>query len=86
MPESSPFYDSWHKRVSGFIDGDISRVQSETLFEPAPPNSGMYNATATDVRVLATRPMVWMGFPREVLIAERSNWPRPAAGGKRSAE
>ena len=38
--------------------------------EPPPPGSGFYNASVTDVRVLGTREMVWIGFPRELLMGD----------------
>jgi hypothetical protein len=71
LPESSPFYASWHKTVSDMIDSEAASALA-SQDEPPPPNSGFYNASVTDVRVLGTRAMVWMGFPRELLMGDRA--------------
>jgi hypothetical protein len=70
LPESSPFYASWHQAVSDMIDSEAASGLLNAL-EPPPPNAGFYNASRTDVRVLGTRAMVWMGFPRELLMDDR---------------
>jgi hypothetical protein len=69
LPESSPFYASWHDMASSVVGfGEIG----------IPPGSGVYNASITDVTVVASRMLVWMGFPRHLLIADH-------AGGRREA-
>lgn len=70
LPESSPFYDAWHQKISDMI---TNKAQSALLnaLDPPPPGSDFYNASVTDVNVAVTRPLVWMGFPRELVVAER---------------
>jgi hypothetical protein len=77
LPESSPFYADWHVQVSALIDSKASEALGN-VWEPPPPGSGFYNASVTDVRVVATRNLVWMGFPRELFVVDH-------AGGRREA-
>jgi hypothetical protein len=74
LPDSSPFYASWHDEVSELLDTAVAFAS----VDPSPPGSGFYNATVTEVNVGGTRALVWMGFPRELLIADHP-------GGKRDA-
>jgi hypothetical protein len=84
LPESSPFYASWHQKVSDLINRLVESALSETSeLEPAPPNSGFYNASQTEVRELGSRGMLWMGFPRELLNVEKSV--AFGSGGRREA-
>ena len=62
MPEASPFYDDWHRRISELLHGAAGSAIAESFDTPA-PDSGFYTASVTDVRVVATRPLVWMEFP-----------------------
>jgi hypothetical protein len=69
LPESSPFYAAWHQIASSVIaQGEIG----------IPPGSGVYNASLTEVKVVGTRVLVWMGFPRQLLLADHP-------GGRREA-
>jgi hypothetical protein len=69
LPDSSPFYASWHKVVDDLIGlGEIGTA----------PGSGFYNASLTEVNVVGSRVLVWMGFPRKLFIADHP-------GGRREA-
>jgi hypothetical protein len=74
LPDTSPFYAEWHNTVSGIID---SGVMTATL-DPTPPGSGFYNASVTEVNAVGSRALVWLGFPRPLLIAD-------LPGGRREA-
>lgn len=74
LPDSSRFYADWHKEVSGLLDSNASAPPGDV----APPGSGFYNASLTEVNVVGTRALVWMGFPRPLLIADHP-------GGRREA-
>jgi hypothetical protein len=77
FPESSPFYAGWHADVSERINSTASFALLNAL-EPPPPDTSLYDASQTEVNVVGTRALVWMGFPRELLTA---NDP----GGRRDA-
>jgi hypothetical protein len=58
LPAGSPFYVNWHD----FLRGQIAR---------STPGSGggeFYDASEVDVTVLAERNLVWMGFPRRLMV------------------
>ena len=59
MPAGSVFYDNW----SRFIADQIA---------PSTPGSGggeFYDPTETNVNIIAEHTLVWMGFPRALLVA-----------------
>jgi hypothetical protein len=80
LPDSSPFYDAWHQKVSDLID-EQAEVALAIAFEPPPPGSGFYNPSRTEVNVVGARALVWMGFPRD-LLNEGINRDRRAAFSK----
>jgi hypothetical protein len=64
-PAGSSFYDQWH----AFVNGEIG---------PGTPGTGgvgeFYNPTTKDVDLVGERALVWMGFPRRVMVQqERDN-------------
>jgi hypothetical protein len=64
LPAGSPFYDNWHTFIA---DG---------LGPATTPGSGggeFYNPSLVDVDVLAERSLVWMGFPRQLIVANRDD-------------
>jgi len=75
VPESSPFYDAWHADLSFRLD---LIEQGAEVEEGSAPGSGFFNASQTEVNVVGTRALVWMGFPRDLLTADHP-------GGRREA-
>jgi hypothetical protein len=71
LPAESPFYSAWHDTIGLMLD------VAATSVGPV-PGSGIYNASLTEVNVSGPRALVWMGFPRELLIADHP-------GGRRDA-
>ena len=59
MPVGSPFYDNWNR----FIE---SRLNASTS---GSGGGEFYDATETNVDVIAEHTLVWMGFPRALLVA-----------------
>lgn len=68
-PAGSPFYDAWHSTVDGMI-GD-GRAGSGGVGE-------FYNPTRKDVDAVGERALVWMGFPRRVMVFEHRDDRREA--------
>jgi len=68
-PSGSPFYDAWHNTVDGLI-GD-GRVGSGGVGE-------LYNPTRKDVDGVGEQLLVWMGFPRRVMVFEHRDDRREA--------
>ena len=63
-PPGSPFYAAWHDAVTGLIRGG----------QPGAGGVGeFYDPTLKDVDVVAERQLVWMGFPRRILMAHRDD-------------
>jgi hypothetical protein len=65
LPAGSPFYQNWHDFL-------------EALLTDTTPGAGgatgeFYDASKVDVNVLAERSLVWMAFPREVLVKHRDD-------------
>ena len=58
VPAGSPFYTQWSNYVSGLVGPTL----------PGDNGGAWYNATTTDVTVAGERGLVWMGFPRDVLL------------------
>ena len=64
LPAGSPFYDDWHNFLA-------SRLNTTTATGTA--TGEFYDASEVDVNVLAERSLVWMAFPRQVLVAHRDD-------------
>lgn len=63
MPVGSPFYDNWHNFIA-------LRIAASTIGT----NGGeFYDATQTDVNILGEHTLVWMAFPRRVLMPRRDD-------------
>lgn len=58
-PAGSLFYDEWHRRIDRMIAG--GRLGPGGVGE-------FYNPTRKDVDLVGERPLVWMGFPRRVMV------------------
>lgn len=56
-PAGSGFYDAWHTYLETSMGDDV-----------AVGGGGFYDASKTNVTRLADHHLVWMGFPRDVLI------------------
>lgn len=63
LPAGSPFYDKW----DDFIDEELARSTLGTNF------GEFYDASEIDVNILGMHAMVWMAFPRDVLMPNRDN-------------
>jgi hypothetical protein len=64
LPAGSPFYDAW----SDFLEnGLITTAGTGTA------TGEFYDASEVDVNVLAERALVWMAFPRQVLVKHRDD-------------
>jgi hypothetical protein len=64
LPAGSAFYDDWHNFVSN------------SIAESTPGGGGIgefYNASLLDVDVVGERSLVWMAFPRDVLMPSRDD-------------
>lgn len=65
FPAGSPFYDRWHDVVNGLMG---------TTPTPGSGNIGeFYNPTTINVNPVGERSLVWMGFPRGLLITNRDD-------------
>lgn len=64
LPAGSPFYDDWHAWLA-------SRLT--TAAGTGTATGEFYDASEVDVNVLAERSLVWMAFPRQVLVAHRDD-------------
>lgn len=87
FPLGSPFYDRWHERVDGMLGPAASAGSAGP--EPSPIGVSVgefFNAHRHNVNPIAERVLVWMGFPRELLIANRDQRQRAfELGDTRSA-
>jgi len=63
MPVGSPFYDNWHNHIA-------TRLNAST---PGTNGGEFYDATQTDVNILGEHALVWMAFPRRVLMPRRDD-------------
>jgi hypothetical protein len=70
FPDGSPFYDRWHEAVAQMFAFAVGEAVDTQV-------GGFYSAAETDVNVVATRALVWIGFPRDLLL--QANGP----GGRR---
>jgi hypothetical protein len=64
MPAGSAFYDNWHNFLA---------TNLHTTTGTGTAMGEFYDASEVDVDVLAERSLVWMAFPREVLVAHRDD-------------
>lgn len=68
-PAASTFYTAWHTLVNGLIG-------------PGTPGTGgvgeFYNPTTKDVDLVGERALVWMGFPRRVMVEQQRDDRREA--------
>jgi hypothetical protein len=64
LPAGSPFYDNWHTFLA-------SRLTTTPATGTA--TGEFYDASEVDVSILAERLLVWMAFPREVLVRHRDD-------------
>lgn len=78
MPAGSVFYDNWHAFLAG-------RIAAST---PGSGGGEFYDPSEVDVNVLAERSLVWMGFPRALMVATHRDDRRAAfiAGESRSVQ
>ncbi|MBD0372656.1 MAG: hypothetical protein ICV60_17560 [Pyrinomonadaceae bacterium] len=78
FPAGSAFYGRWHDVINGMLGAT-----------PTPGSGGvgeLYNPHVTNVNVVGERLLVWMGFPRGLLLANRDNRQQAfELGDKRSA-
>jgi hypothetical protein len=58
VPPGSPFYDRWSDWVAG-------RIADQT---PGTPAGGFFDPTARNATIAGSKGLVWMGFPRDVLL------------------
>jgi|GEM_PF-1540237 len=63
LPLGSPFYNQWSNYLSNMIGPTL----------PGDGGGAWYNPSTTDVQIAGERGMVWMGFPRQVLLSNRDN-------------
>jgi hypothetical protein len=61
LPLGSPFYDNWHN----FIAGALAMITPGSMVGPGE----FYDPSEVNVEILAERSLVWMGFPRALLVA-----------------
>jgi len=69
LPAASPFYDKWSAFISKLMGG-ITKGDGGGAF---------YNPTKTDVSIAAEKTMVWMGFPRQLMLNGSNSGDRTAA-------
>jgi hypothetical protein len=65
FPEGSAFYGRWHDEINRML-GSV----------PTPGSGGIgefYNPHVTEVNPVGERLLVWMGFPRQLMITHRDN-------------
>lgn len=63
MPVGSPFYNNWNNLIA-------MRLAAST---PGTNGGEFYDATQTDVNILGEHALVWMAFPRRVLMPRRDD-------------
>lgn len=68
LPAGSPFYDNWHAYLAG-------RIAAST---PGSGGGEFYDASQVNVNVLAERSLVWMAFPRELMVVDHRDDRRAA--------
>src|SRR4051812_17702547 len=68
-PAGSAFYTEWHRKIDVMIGAGNPGAGGVGEF---------YNATRKDVNVVGERPLVWMGFPRRVMVEQQRDDRREA--------
>jgi hypothetical protein len=63
LPAGSVFYDNWHNHLA-------ARLAAST---PGSGGGEFYDASEVDVNLVGGRDLVWMAFPRRVLMPNRDN-------------
>jgi hypothetical protein len=58
LPAGSIFYDNWHAMLAG-------RIAAST---PGSGGGEFYDPSEVDVNVIGERKLVWMGFPRALMV------------------
>ena len=64
LPAGHAFYDAWHAFLAGGLNTTAGTGTAIGEF---------YDASEVDVDVLAERSLVWMAFPRQVLVDRRDD-------------
>lgn len=62
-PAGSPFYSAWNAFLRVRVDDNLS----------GDGGGRFYDATVTDVNIVARKTLTWMGFPRTTMLANRDN-------------
>jgi hypothetical protein len=63
LPVGSAFYDNWHNYIAGNLDAST----------PGTGGGEFFDASQTDVNVAGEHALVWMAFPRRVLMPRRDD-------------
>ncbi|MDQ4025873.1 MAG: hypothetical protein M3217_10360 [Actinomycetota bacterium] len=72
-PDGSPFYDRWHGVIEGLIAGVTPGSGGGEFFDPS----------ESDFTPAAERALVWMGFPRDLMVTiHRDNRTAAFAAGE----
>lgn len=75
-PDGSSFYEDWHTYVAGLIARVTAGSSGGEFFDP----------TESDFMPAATRTLVWMGFPRDLMVTtHRDSRATAFAAGERRA-
>jgi len=69
VPAASPFYDKWSAFISRLIGGTTK----------GDGGGAYYNPTKADVKIAADKAMIWMGFPRQLMLNGSTTGDRTAA-------
>ncbi len=64
LPAASPFYADWHTFLASRLNTTAGTGTATGEF---------YDASEVDVNVLAERALVWMAFPRQVVVKHRDD-------------
>lgn len=73
MPAGSPFYDNWHNHIAGRLSASTSGSGGGEFYDPSEVN----------VNIIAEHSLVWMGFPRALMVAtNRDNRAAAFAAGE----
>jgi hypothetical protein len=65
-PAGSVFYDNWHNFIASSLNTTAGTGTAFGLGE-------FYDASEVDINVVAERSLVWMAFPRQVLVDRRDD-------------
>src|SRR5262245_52445686 len=63
-PAGSVFYDNWHTFLANSLNTTAATGTGIGEF---------YDASEVDVRIAAERSLVWMAFPRQVMVDRRDD-------------